>query len=376
MSIQSPDQPATESEQTKPATATEKTQELKGIAEEVQRREKAWGQYAGYGPEYQRRNDERAAVGRAKIDHFGDGVLTMVASINTEKIDPATGRRAENQRARGLIEGGAVDLHDYNPESRNHADIEAAYNEYLAITPAEERLVVFEGNERSEADTPDRDSAIDSASETGMMQYFARRDGVPAATGEPSDQDIAHYTETHGVSPEELTLVLMIRNLTHDLGKPLPDDITLQLYGEAAVNGLSGFQHIPDADKGRMIEQNPEIIEAIKAQARSLATRLNTQLEANGLPQLVLGEDGTITFASLEDRAALAKSWDPRSGGRLSDIHRVVTEARDRHIFDTITQAISEGKRPFVVYGGSHVMSLEPVMEEYFGAPDSTPSNG
>lgn len=355
--------------------APDKAQELKGIAEEAQRREKAWGQYAGYGPEYQRRNDERARAGRAKVDRFGDGVLTMVASINTEKIDPATGRRAENQRARGLIEGGAVDLHDYNPESRNHADIEAAYNAYLAATPPERRLVVFEGDERSEADTPDRDSAIDSASETGMMQYLARRDGVPAVTGEPSDQDIARYTEAHGVSAEELTLVLMIRNLTHDLGKPLPDDITLQLYGEAAVNGLSGFQHIPGGDKGRMIEQNPEIIEAIKAQARSLAIRLNTQLETNSLPQLVLGENGTITFASLEDRATLAKSWDPRSGGRLSDIHRVVTEARDRHIFDTITQAVSGGKRPFIVYGGSHVMSLEPVMESYFGVNDEGRAN-
>ncbi len=375
MSILSPEQPTTESEQTTPAMAPEKTKELKGIAEEARRREKAWGQYAGYGVEYQRRNEERARAGRAKIDHYGDGVLTMVASINTEKIDPATGRRAENQRARGLIEGGAVDLHDFNPESRNHTDIEAAYNAYLAATPPGQRLVVFEGDERSEADTPDRDSAIDSASETGMMQYLARRDGVPAVTGEPSDQDIARYTEAHGVSTDELTLVLMIRNLTHDLGKPLPDDIALQLYGEAAVNSLSGFQQIPDADKSRMIEQNPEFIEAIKAQARSLAVRLNFQLETLGLPQFVLGGDGTITFASLEDRATLAKSWDPSSGGRLSDIHKVITEARDRHIFDTITQAISDGKRPFVVYGGSHVMSLEPVMESYFGINDEGRTN-
>lgn len=344
-------------------------QDLRAIMAETteqRRRDEAWSHYAGYGEEYQRRNDERARAGRAKIDRFDDGVLTLVASINTEKIDPATGKRAENQRARGLIEGKAVDLHDFNPESRNHADIEAAYNAYLASTPPEQRFIVFEGDARSEADTPDRDAAIDSASETGMMQYFARRDGVQAVSGEPTDEQIAQYVESRGVSREELTLVLMIRNLTHDLGKPLPEDITLQLYGEAAVNGLPGFQMIPESDKLRMIEQNPEIITAIRAQAHSLAERLNSQLGQLGLPQLNMTEDGRVTFGSLEEREELARAWNPSTGGRLSDIHRLITEARDANILHVVTNAISEGKKPFVVYGGSHVMSLEPVFEAYF----------
>ncbi len=366
MSLQGPEQSGVRVEKTKLAMAKDTVQELNKIASETQRREQAWSEYAGYGSEYQRRNDERVRIGRAKIDHFGGDALTMIASINTEKLDPATGQRAENQRARGLVEGKAADLHDYNPESQNHADIEAAYLDYLEATPPDQRLVVFEGDERSEADTPDRDAAIDAASETGMMQFFARRDGVPAVSGEPSDAEIAQYTEARGVSPEELTLVLMLRNLTHDISKPLPEDISLQVYGEAAVNGSPGFQHIPDTDKDRMIEQNPEIIEALKDQARSLVMNMNEHLAELGLPQFAIREDGTIGFSSVEDRAALAKAWDPRSDGRLAEIHTIITEARDRHIFDLITQAITDGKKPFVVYGGSHVMSLEPAFEAYF----------
>jgi hypothetical protein len=94
-----------------------------------------------------------------------------------------------------------------------------------------------------------------------------------------------------------------------------------------------------------------------------------------GLPQFDIRDDGTIGFASVEDRAAMAKSWDPRSEGRLAEIHTMTTEARDYHIFTTITNAIQQGKKPFVVYGGSHVMSLEPVMESYFGINDEGRAN-
>lgn len=372
MNALSPEQAGgVEREQVNRAMAPEMAQELSGIAVETNRRAEAWTEYAGYGDEYTRRNDERVAAGTAKIDKFGDGSLTLIASINTEKIDPATGEAAKDPNAPGLVEGGAVDLHDFNPESRNHSDIESAYNEYLAATSPEERLVVFEGDAREQKYIADRSTAIGSASESGLMQFLAARDGVEAVTGEPSDADIASFVESRGVRREELVLVLMIRNLTHEASAPLPEDITMQIYGEAVVNGVEGFQDIPDSEKQRIIQQNPEILSALRNQARGLAERLNADLAELGLPELQLREDGTIGFSSMGDRAVLAKAWDPRSEGRLAEIHTMMTEARDHHIFTTVADAIQEGKKPFVVYGGSHVMSLEPTFESYF---DGKPS--
>lgn len=371
MSLITPESPSTENEQVRPVMAQEKAKDLKDIAAETNRRTEAWNKYAGYGDEYARRNDERVAAGRAKIDKFGDGTLTLIASINTEKIDPSTGEVAKDPNAPGLTEGKAVDLHDFNPESRNHSDIESAYNAYLASTPPEERFVVFEGDAREQEHIADRSTAIGSASESGLMQFLANKDGVEAVSGEPTDAEIAAFVESRGVSREELTLVLMIRNLTHNPSAPLPDDITMQIYGEAVVNGVEGFQDIPESEKPRILEQNPEILSALRVQARDLAVTLNQQLAELGLPRFDIRDDGTIGFASVEDRAAMARSWDPRSEGRLAEIHTMMTEARDHHIFTTIADAIQEGKKPFVVYGGSHVMSLEPTFESYFAAKPS-----
>lgn len=295
-------------EQPKPAIPKEKAQELIDIQKETNRRTEAWNKYAGYGEEYVHRNDERVASARAKIDSFGDGVLTLIASINTEKIDPATGEVAKDPNKPGLIEGKAIDMHDYNPESRNHADIEAAYAQYLAAVSPEERLIVFEGEAREPSYVTDRETAIRTATESGLMQFLAARDGVEAVSGEPTEAEIAIYAESQGVSREELALVLMIRNLTYDPTAPLPQDITMQIYGEAAVNGVEGFQKIPEVDKQRIVEQNPEILNALRAQATALAEKMNTDLAKLGLPQLQIREGGTIGFDSMEDRATLAKA--------------------------------------------------------------------
>lgn len=366
MVAESPERNEQRVEQSKQAMSNEKAQELIDIQNETNRRTEAWNKYAGYGEEYVRRNDERVASARAKIDSYGDGALTLIASINTEKIDPTTGEVAKDPNAPGLIEGKAIDMHDYNPESRNHADIEAAYAQYLATTTPEERLIVFEGEAREPSFVTDRETAIHTATESGLMQFLAARDGVESVSGEPTEAEIASYAESQGVSREELALVLMIRNLTYDPTAPLPQDITMQIYGEAAINGVRGFQNISEADKQRIVEQNPEILNALRAQATAFAEKINTDLAKLGLPQLQIREDGTIGFGSMEDRATLAKAWDPRSEGRLAEIHKIITEARDYHIFTTITDAIQAGKKPFVVYGGSHVMSLEPAFESYF----------
>lgn len=332
-----------------------------------ERTAEAWKQYVGYGPDYQRRNAERAKSARAQVEQFGDGQLTIIASINTKKYNQA-GKEVKGAEAKrpGLKEGEATDLHDYNPESRSHADIEAAYADYLAQTKPEERLIIFEGRVRPDELTSDRDTAIREASESGLLQYIARRDGVESISGEPSDEAVAQYCYERGVTPDELALVLTIRGLTHDLTSDLPDDISMNLYGEAAVNRLDGFVNYSPEEKIEK-SKDPAAMAQLQHQAVELAKRQNEILRSLNLSQFEIDEQAnTVRFASPEDRAALAKAWDPSSEGRLSDIHTIMTEARDKHILDTIVDATESGKKVFMAYGGSHVVSLEPSLESYY----------
>ncbi len=327
----------------------------------------AWKEYAGYGPDYQRRNAERVELTRVKIDQYGDGKLTIIASINTKKFN-STGIEVKGDAAKqpGLTEGGVTDLHDYNPESRNHADIEAAYNDYLAQTKPDERLVIFEGRARSDEFIPDRDTAIRQASESGLLQYLARRDGVEAISGEPSDEAIAQYCYERGVRPEELALVLTIRGLTYDLTKDLPNDISMDIYGEAAVNGLEGFIDYSDEQKLEISKDTVQMAK-LQQQAVDLAKHQNEILYSLGLPQFEINDQaGRVNFTSPEDRATLAKAWDPGGEGRLSDIHTIMTEVRDKHILQTIIDATEDGKKVFMAYGGSHVVSLEPCLDNFY----------
>ena len=201
------------------------------------------------------------------------------------------------------------------------------------------------------------------------------RDGVVSVSGEPSREEQTSYLAERGISKEETTLYFLIRNLTHSrLGMEasevqIPDDISLQIYGQAALLGLEGFKTFSEEEKEE-IQKDPQKMEQLRSQGKALAESLNSVLERMGLPTFEIGsadDSNKVTFSSPQDIVDLAKSWDPSNQtGRLAEIQRILTECRDRHLFQLITNAIREGKRPFVTYGGSHVMSLEPVFEKYF----------
>lgn len=50
---------------------------------------------------------------------------------------------------------------------------------------------------------------------------------------------------------------------------------------------------------------------------------------------------------------------------RLNEVAKLSMEMRDRVIFNHILEAYNSGKSPFVVYGGSHVVTLEPALKAY-----------
>lgn len=331
---------------------------------EQEKRDKAFEKYAGFGPVYQKANTERAAQAKIKIDTFGP--VTMIASIN---VDQETGK--------------AINGHDYNPEAESHKDIEQAWRDYLQKTLPEQRLVIFEGD--SETFT-DRNTAIKSRTEAGMMMFLADNENVDKSTGEPSDIIVATELEKAGISREETALLFTLRSLaTHASSKPIRD-MKFQFYPHMSSVGFEGFPQYSEGEKkvfnqenGQFTDQSPEatarrakINQDIFEKVSPFIEKWNDTLSEYGLPQLTVTENNEILFEIPVSRGDVAKSANPASQGKHSERMASMTEIRDRHIFNTIADATRAGKKPFVVYGGSHIISLEPVLHEYYGNSQSS----
>lgn len=379
MSIQNPEQPILEGEGTKPAMTNDTAQEFKEIAEES-KRDRAFSKYADYNSKYYKEVNHARVVAaetpghmHVKINSFGEGAVTMIAQI---KVD-----------AEGKVEDG----HDLNPEAQSIREIESAWQHYLATTPPEQQLVIFEGLPMSEEFFGSRTAAIQERGDGGFLQYLARESGVKSRTVELTNLEQAERMEGHGVSREDAALFFTLRSLAAKYDKsadPVPDDIAMDFYPVLAELDLGGIKAIPEQDK-EGYDKDPVRMKTLKDQVAPFVAHWNEVLLASGLPRLEIRADGGIGFAdkpvgqlgsenSQQEGQSkrvthddIGKAIHALGGTPLKDIGLInMRETRDKVIFNKTVDAVMEGKRPFMVFGGSHVVSLEPVMEEYFGAPD------
>lgn len=330
----------------------EATREHPRLAEELHemlQADKAWESYKGYGEEYRRENYERAKEGKIAIYAYPEA--TLIASV---RVDEA---------------GQPISGHEQNPEAKSHEDLEEAFQEYLASTPPDQRLVIFEG---SPEDFPDRTTAIQRRADSGLAQFLAKTTDVPMVTGEPSDEEVAAELEGLGVPRVETALFTMLRALGPQLLANQGNvDLSASTYFQCARNGVVGFREYSDAEKAA-ISRDPQkrdaLLAALSHQATELAMReFNPILEAQGLPVFFVS-DGRLQY-SIDDPTRLINIASPTGKGRMNQIGRSVSEYRDRHIFDVITGAVTDGKKPFVPYGGSHLVALRPALDVYFGQP-------
>lgn len=304
----------------------------------------AWQEYSGYDDDYMRRNDERAKTRKIQVVRSSTGDLTAVASIN---INPETGE--------------AKNGHDKRPEAQSHLDTEKVWHNYLDETPDNERFVIFEG-EPDFSET--RDEAISEREDSGLIQYLSREAGLQEEcikSGDPNTELERAELEKLGFPLSDIKFYELIRHLTYDPSHESPD-LNLEIYGNAAIVGIEGFQILTNEEKSEILKRNGAV-EVLRAKAARLTTELNTRLESLGLPQFSIDDRGDISL----DQKRLEKlnsSWDPRSEGLLADIQRASLEIRDKHLFEQIVTAIRLGKKPFVLYGGSHITALQPALEK------------
>lgn len=352
-----------------PAETNPSNQEGENMPTDKEKREKIFNEnYANYQSKYyketnQARVDKANTPGaeKIKVDSYGDGEVTMIAQINTQKHATESGI---------IVEGEVIDGHDYNPEAQTFAEIEAQWQHYLATTPPGERLVIYEGPPMDERFYGSRESAIADSrrGDSGHVQWLARENSVETQGAEVGNIEQLAKFEKDGVSRDEAMLFFTLRSLAAEYNnKPVPEDLAMNFHFVLAQLETPGFTIFTEEQKQYLLE-NPDELVAEKQKVLPYVEKLNEILRVDGKPELLVTGDGKIGFADAVTNADVLDWIEAGNTGRLAEISRINIQGRDEGIFETIAEATQAGKKPFIVFGGSHVVSLEPVLKEYYGS--------
>lgn len=350
-----------------PPVEDEPTRENPRLVEELKemlRGDKAWEDYKGYGEEYERENAERVRDGKIKAYRWEDK-LTMVAQI---KLDS---------------QGRVVDGHDRNPEAQSHRDTEAEWQRYLQETaddPAS-RIVLVEGDPvryphpktDPESEARSRATAITERADGGLAMWLATGEGVEVARSEPDRAELITHMREAGRSTEEIATYNFLTNITEKLDRLDDQDLAMYVYGSLALDGAEGFNQLSGEEKKILIAEGR--VPQLEAHAREYAlAKLNPILKAWGITEFSLDEQGRLRLPGQTTQ----RIWADLQTGEPGKISQDNITYRDKRIFTSVTQAIKDGKKPFMVYGGSHVVALRPALDAYFGeaAVIQDPENG
>ncbi len=325
---------------------------------EAQKEEKSWDEnYIPIGsPEYNEANQKRIDDGQTDYtvkDENGNLLIGLFASL---RRDPETGE---------VISG-----HDYSPKAESHRVLEQQLADYITNVPKNEQLIIFEGDPRI---IEDRDQAIIEATDSGLVQHLADKDKIPTVSGEPTEAETIEIMEKLGVSHEEVLAFYVARGLEGQMAGEGADFLAGYINHLAASLGIEGFRDYTDTEKeaivaeGRLDEVKAELARKAETLLPSLNELYQPALDNKDLfiadgdniilnPEFNLEEIGQISMDKL--------SWD--GDNRINEIAKINMEMRDRFLVHRIIESRRDGKKPFVAYGSAHILSILPVLENYF----------
>lgn len=326
--------------------------------------------YADYlSPAYIEPNNERvkAGIGHATVYEHEDNIIYTFAQI---KVNP---------------DGETVSGHDTNPEAQSFKDQEENFAKFLEMTAdhPENRVVIVEGFLRGPF--ADRDEAIRTASDSGLSQYLAAENGVEVVAGEPDNNEVMiDEMVKAGIERSIAENYFIIRDAIVFLDGDTDDKIDLlgtTIYSSLARQGREGFHNYSEEEKDKIEElgMTNQVFSEMNTKVASILDKLNAVF---GREVFIVETNGSIGIAedlitrwpnedgvTLPDASKAYNLLDPSGQGRGSELSRLNIKIRDRHIWETITRLESAGKDIFMDYGGSHVMTLRPVMEAAYGPP-------
>lgn len=356
--------------------------------ESRERVQKVWGKYASYGEGYDRHQAERLAHGGMEVDTYLGGNLKVIASVNSEKFDPRTGKPAKDVTRYGLMEGKWADGHDYAPDSFNNRYIAEQFQQFVMGQGAENVVLIYEGY-------PDESGswskAVQKRTESGGLQFLARQMGVEAVPGEPLNinEITAAEFENQGLVREVTALAFALRALQarpeysfggsgnpEEVKQPV-GDILLDIYPQLASVGLSeAYPLFSEDDKKYFTQDIPEaqasflqIRQEILTKLEPAISKMNEWLATMQISARLEADmaNGTLSFVPPLMLSEL--SADPHGESQLGKFWAEQGAIRDRELSTSVADQVVRGKKVFMAYGGSHVMSTKDVFTALFGEP-------
>jgi hypothetical protein len=213
-------------------------------------------------------------------------------------------------------------LHSSDPRDPMYSQIESIFER---VKP---QLVLHESSAPRQV-PDDRDQAIRTGGGIGLSAYLAKKHGAVLRSGDAPERD--EFAALLRAYPAEVVLVF--------------------LTGQRFLGGY-----------------NPDL----KSLAEEYPGFFSEYLVANGLPAQPGWDtwDGFLrAYESVMGSELSSTAWDPdlvspiRDRGKLTDVARFASEYRDSRLLAAIRDGLAEHDRVVVVFGGWHVLALEPVIE-------------
>ncbi len=315
--------------------------------------------------------------------------------------DAAMREKIETMGGKNLTYGSAEDgyevigtAHTNNPESETVKALAKQRDAFLAGTSKKDAVFMVEGIYNPEDLAQDgltkllhgldnEAEAVKKFGEKGALLWTAKNEGVEVTSPEkPQDQIVAELG-AQGFSKDEIGLYLTMRQFTSEIGQPHPDatpessklEFARMFYDfdrlagtkwineetRTAVDAAVAKRDVPtlEALTTKVVAEyvagaNRAFAETGKADAKTLVPSLEGLLRRNeGVP-----DDQKVAMD------AVNAQHDPR--GNVSTINKVSAawnSERDKHLVRQIAAAKAKGKKPFVVYGASHAIAIEPALK-------------
>ncbi|QQS26678.1 hypothetical protein IPM44_03065 [bacterium] len=367
-------------------------QAIEGEVNQLEPRErvqKVWGKYASYGEGYDRHQAERLTHGGMETDTYLDGSLKVIASVNSEKFEPRTGKPAKDVTRYGLMEGKWADGHDYAPDSFNNRYIAEQFRQFVMGQGVENVVLIYEGYPDESGSWSE---AVQKRTESGGLQFLARQMGVEAVPGEPLNinEITAAEFENQGLAREVTALAFALRALqarpeysfggsgNSEEAKQPVGDVLLDIYPQLAAVGLSDkYPLFSEDDKKYFTQDIPEaqsdflmIRQDILTKLEPAIAQMNAWLESMQIPSRLEVDtlNGELKF--IPPLMLFELSADPHDESQLGKFWAEQGAIRDRELSTAVAAQVARGKKVFIAYGGSHIMSTKDIFTDLYGQPN------
>ncbi len=272
--------------------------------------------------------------------------------------------------------------HTNNPDSQVVADLRSDLRDCLSNVPAKDVSLMIEGRHGG----IDRDEAIRQMAGIETVEDAVRRYGeggvalwvvaeyaksgvkVEISSPEIPEEKVAEKLRSE-FAADDIAAYLMLRQWTSEIGgrgrgEYSAVDFAKQALGYAELSGVEWIRGKKSDDEVRAILHDRAVLdEYVVVVGQQFLDGLNAKLGlAITLEQLRARQSDETMMKTINE---LSDPLD--AAGRHSPINTISARwnaERDRYLVEEIGKEMARGKKPYVIFGASHVTHCEPALQK------------